>query len=70
MISDEIISVIKAGASLTWRQIFNNFKEGLSDEEIDYLLWNETCYPFDNEWTIKQIERYFENESHQRNIKD
>lgn len=42
----------------TWRDVFQKYKPDITDDEINYILWNETCFPFDNEITLKQIESF------------
>lgn len=39
----------------TWIDYMRRLKPDITDEEAEYILWNETCYPFDNETTLKQI---------------
>ncbi len=43
----------------TWRDIFTKYDPDITNEEIDAFLWEQTCYPFDNERTIEQIEEYY-----------
>lgn len=35
------------------------FKPDADDEYIDFILWEETCYPFSIEYTIKQLNELF-----------
>lgn len=44
---------------LTWGEVIRAFKPDASDEFVDFFLWECTCYPFDNETTLQQIESYF-----------
>lgn len=46
---------------MTWIDYFKQFKSDITEEEVDFILWEETCYPFDDETTMKQIENYFSN---------
>lgn len=43
----------------TWMYIFREYKPEITEKEVDYILWNETCFPFNDEATVKQIENYF-----------
>lgn len=42
----------------TWIEYIRSFNEDITEEEADYILWNETCYPFDTEIAIQQIKEY------------
>lgn len=43
-----------AGTALTFAG-----QEEVTDEEIDYLLWNETCFPFGTlDQVVDQLETY------------
>jgi len=44
---------------MTWIDYFRKFKEDITEEEVDNILWEETCYPFNDETTMKQVETYF-----------
>jgi hypothetical protein len=37
---------ITFGTGLTWRQAFTYYWPNMTDEEIDYFLWEKTPYPF------------------------
>ncbi len=50
---------IKKMDNQTWQDLFKKYNSNITDKEIDYILWNKTCYPFDDPTTIKQIEKYF-----------
>lgn len=43
----------------TWLDIFRIYKPDITEDEANYLLWNNTCYPFDADTTIKQIAALF-----------
>ena len=44
---------------MTWLNIFRKYDPNITEEEATYILWNETCFPFDHETTLKQIEEWF-----------
>ena len=44
---------------MSWHAIMKHYKPDITEKEADYILWNETCYPFDNEITLSQINEYF-----------
>jgi len=50
----------------SWIDLFRTYKSDITEKEVDYILWNETCYPFDNETTIEQVKNYFDNELTQK----
>ena len=35
------------------------FQPDWSDEECDYYLWSQTCFPFSTEIMIEQLNKYF-----------
>lgn len=41
---------------MTWREVIRYYKPDATDDECEYLLWNETCFPFSDETTLKQLE--------------
>lgn len=43
----------------TWGDVVRQYKPDATDEEVEYILWNETCYPFDTETALKQIHAFF-----------
>ena len=38
------------------------FKPDISDEEADFIIWEQTCFPFSNEIMIQQLNKLFLNE--------
>lgn len=40
---------------LTWPQVFRHYFPSISDNEIDFILMERTCYPFDSEQALKQV---------------
>lgn len=44
----------------TWGDIFRYYDPHISNDQIEYLLWNETCYPFSGELTAKHIYQFFQ----------
>lgn len=43
----------------TWGELFRKYKPEITDKEIEFILWNETCYPFDDPTAVKQVIAYF-----------
>lgn len=39
----------------TWLEIAQEIKPDITEIEVDYILWNQTCYPFDNQMALKQF---------------
>lgn len=45
----------------TWGDVVREFKPGATDDEVNYILWNESAYPFAPYETImKQIKTFLE----------
>lgn len=40
---------------LNFQQIFNYYFPEMEEEEVEFLLWEETCYPFSLSQTLKDI---------------
>lgn len=40
---------------MTWKEVFHYYFPNMGDSEIDMLLWEMTCFPFDVEQTLEQI---------------
>lgn len=40
---------------MTWFEYMKQFKPEITENEASYLLMNETCFPFDDETTAKQL---------------
>lgn len=47
---------------LTPIQCVKYYDEALSDEQADWILWNETCYPSNQEIMLEELFEYFSNE--------
>ena len=46
---------------MTWRDLVLKYFPNISDDEIKFILWEKTCYPFgDIEIVEKQIKQYKE----------
>lgn len=45
---------------MTWHQVFNYYFPKMKANEIDFILWEHTCYPFDGEETLKQVYKLYE----------
>ena len=46
----------------TWGEIVRHYKPEATDEEVDFILWEQTCYPMDNFTTIEQLNVLFKAE--------
>jgi hypothetical protein len=51
---------------LTLDSIMRMYDKNITEREVDYILWNETCYPFDMQTTLNQIHNYFQKQHHER----
>lgn len=54
----------------TWIDIMRQYKPDITDKEANYILWEHTCYPFDDKTTVTQIEQYFQSSSQQTPLHD
>lgn len=54
---------IEKAISLRWSaiRVIQYYFPDKSDEECDYLLWAETCFPFSNEIMMEQIYQLYIN---------
>lgn len=50
-----------------WDEYFEYYFPGISKGILDYILWNETCYPCDTRLVLRQIRRAIR--AHKNNIK-
>lgn len=55
----EITADEAAEMGLSFVDLMKKYKPDITEEEADFILWNETCYPFDTEAIIKQIYHFF-----------
>lgn len=55
----EITANEAAEKGLSFVDLMKKYKPDITEEEADFILWNETCYPFDTEATVKQIYHFF-----------
>lgn len=44
---------------MTWGEVFGHYFPDFDLALTDFVLWNETCYPFDTEKTLDQIYEYY-----------
>ena len=47
---------------MTWIDVIRHYKSDVTPDEAEYILWNETCYPFSDESTLEQIKSFFKNQ--------
>lgn len=44
-----------------WHEIVKHYWENATDEDVDFILWEMTCFPFDAEEALDQLyELYLE----------
>lgn len=43
----------------SWGDVIRYYKPDATDDEIEFILWEKTCYPMDSETTVKQVYQYF-----------
>ncbi|HVT84315.1 MAG TPA: hypothetical protein VHD35_03890 [Chitinophagaceae bacterium] len=44
---------------MSWLEVMKTYKPDITEEEAEYILWEETCYPFDDETTLERIKTFF-----------
>lgn len=44
---------------MTWGQVINYYYPDMSPPEINIILWESTCFPFDTAKTLDQIYEYY-----------
>jgi len=44
---------------MSFLDVMRKYKPEITEKEANYILWNETCYPFSDEMTISQIHQFF-----------
>lgn len=40
---------------MNWKDVFRHYFPSITDDEIDFLLYEHTCYPMDSETALKQV---------------
>lgn len=45
----------------TWHDTVRYYFPNATDEECDYILWEETCFPLSGEETLKQLWEVYKN---------
>lgn len=51
----EITAAIVELKQMTWGDVVKHYWPDISEDEVDRILWEETCYPFDTKLSLKQI---------------
>ena len=41
--------------NLKWHDCIRYYKPDATDDECEFILWEQTCFPFDHETTLNQI---------------
>ncbi len=55
---------------VTWLEVMKGYDSTITEDEANYILWNETCYPFDTVTALKQIKEYFQKRSELYNARN
>ena len=55
---------------MTWPQVFRHYWPSMPEDEIDFLLYEHTCFPFDHEQTLKQIYKMYKHQVDNFKIKE
>lgn len=66
MTGDTKQGVIPLRDGMTWGDYIRQYNPDATDKEVDYVLWEETCYPMDSEETLKQIAEYYQRKQQSR----
>lgn len=43
----------------SWKEVVRHYKPNATDEDVDFILWERTCFPSCNETTLKQLNTIF-----------
>lgn len=46
---------------MNWHDVVRYYNPTATDKECEFILWEETCFPFDHTITLKQIFDFFTN---------
>lgn len=57
----QALSIKQVAGKMTWLEVMRHYRPDITEEEAEYILWNETCYPFDLRTALKQIYYFFKN---------
>lgn len=49
------LKVEDVNGKMTWHEVFKHYFPSITDNEIDFLLFEHTCYPMDSERALKQV---------------
>lgn len=44
---------------MTWKEAIKYYFPNAEDDECDFILWEKTCFPFDREYTLDDLYRYY-----------
>ncbi len=45
----------EVNGKMTWPEVFRHYFPSITDHEIDFLLFEHTCYPMDSEIALRQV---------------
>lgn len=55
----EKLTTEQVDGKMTFEEVIKYYFPNASEETIDYILWEKTCFPFDSEQTHDQIYDYY-----------
>jgi len=56
---EKLTTIRVTEGKFSWYDCIRHYYPDATDEECEYILWEETCYPFSTEKAIEQIWKYF-----------
>ena len=67
MIKEELTADIAINCKMSPIDCVRYYKEEISDEEADFIIWEKTCYPISTEVFLKQLYNIFNNTNKRSN---
>lgn len=55
----EQLSKEDVDGKMSWVEVMRKYNPDITEKEANYILWNETCFPFDDEIAFSQVHQYF-----------
>lgn len=50
---------LEQAKDMTWGQLIGYYFPKWTKQEIDWFIWNQTCYPFSTQKTLDQLYEYY-----------
>lgn len=50
---------LEQAKEMTWVQLVEYYFPKWTSQEVDYFIWNETCFPFATQVALDQLYEYY-----------